>query len=65
VLASESGNDEATFGRGMALAAEGRHGEAVAAFDALLARSPNHVASVAARRERARLRGLVPIDGGN
>jgi hypothetical protein len=64
VLAGEPGNDEASFGRAMALAGLGRNAEAAAAFDALLARSPHHLSSATARRERERLRGLFPVDGG-
>jgi hypothetical protein len=59
VLGSNPRNDEATFGRGLGLAALGRYREAVAAFDRLLARSPQHLSAAAARRERARLRGLL------
>ena len=59
VLAGDPKNDEATFGRGLGLAAEGKHREAAATFDVLLARSPDHVSAPAARRERARLRGLL------
>jgi tetratricopeptide (TPR) repeat protein len=59
VLASDPKNDEATFGRGLALAAQGKNREAAAAFDTLLARSPDHLSAPAARRERARLRGLL------
>ncbi len=57
VLAAESRNDEATFGRGLSLVALGRASLAASAFEALLARSPNHLSAPAARLELARLRG--------
>ena len=56
VLVIEPVNDEATFGRGLCLVAQGRPVEAEVAFDTLLARSPHHVSAPAARRERERLR---------
>jgi hypothetical protein len=57
VLASEVGNDEATFGRGLCLVELGRADEAASAFETLLSRSPNHLSAPAARRQLARLRG--------
>jgi len=58
VLAGDSHNDEATFGRGLCLVALGRdrEREAVEAFEALLARSPNHLSAPAARQQLERLR---------
>src|SRR5205814_3119959 len=44
VLRVEPANDEATFGRGLALEATGRRAEAAAAFESLLARSPADLA---------------------
>ena len=60
VLAAFPKNDEAAFGRGLALAAQGRNHEAAAALAALLGRSPGHVSAPAARRELERLRKLPP-----
>ncbi len=57
VLRDDAGNDEATFGRGLSLVALGRGAEAATMFEALLARSPNHVSAKAARQQLARLRG--------
>jgi hypothetical protein len=56
VLAGEARNDEATFGRGLCLVALGRGGEAAEVFQALLARSPNHLSAPAARQQLERLR---------
>lgn len=55
VLATDAGNDEATFGHGLCLVALGRAQEADDAFSALLARAPYHVSAQAAREQRARL----------
>ena len=57
VLRDDSINDEATFGRGLCLAALYRGAEATAMFEALLARSPNHVSAPTARQQLERLRG--------
>jgi hypothetical protein len=57
VLAAAPTNDEATFGRALALEALGRPQEAVTAYRALLARSPGHLA---APQARDRLRRLQP-----
>jgi tetratricopeptide (TPR) repeat protein len=54
-LAGRPGNDEALFGRGLALEALGRRGEAAAAFQDLLARSPRHLSASAAREHLGRL----------
>jgi regulator of sirC expression with transglutaminase-like and TPR domain len=59
VLAVEPRNDEATFGRGLCLAALGRPQDADADFASLLARNPNHVSAPAAREQRERLRSLL------
>jgi hypothetical protein len=48
-------NDEACFGRGLALEALGRRAEAAAAFRELLARSPGHLSAPAAREHLRRL----------
>jgi hypothetical protein len=57
VLAGEAHNDESTFGRGLCLAKLGRRGEAAEAFEALLARSPNHLSAPAARQQLEHLHG--------
>ena len=49
-------NDEACFGRGLALESLGRRAEAAAAFTELLARSPGHLSAPAAREHLRRLR---------
>ena len=56
VLAVEALNDEATFGRGSCLVALDRGSEAAVAFEALLARSPNHLSAPAAKQQLERLR---------
>jgi tetratricopeptide (TPR) repeat protein len=48
-LADQPANDEALFGRGLALGTLGRREEAVVALQALLARSPHHLSAPAAR----------------
>ena len=59
VLAGDPRNDEATFGRGLCLVALGRDGEATAAFETLLARSPNHLSAPEAKQQLKRLRYRV------
>jgi tetratricopeptide (TPR) repeat protein len=59
VLAGDPHNDQATFGRGTALAALARTPEAIAAFRALLDRSPEHLSAPAARAALARLEGTA------
>ena len=49
-------NDEACFGRGLALESLGRRAEAAAAFTELLARSPGHLSAPVAREHLRRLR---------
>jgi hypothetical protein len=56
VLAAWPANDEACFGRGLALEALGRRAEAATAFRELLARSPNHLSAPVAREHLRRLR---------
>jgi hypothetical protein len=56
VLEGEPRNDEATFGRGLCLVALSRGSAAAEAFEALLARSPNHLSAPAARQQLERLR---------
>jgi tetratricopeptide (TPR) repeat protein len=55
-LAALPRNDEAGFGRGLALEALGRRAEAAAAFTQLLARSPGHLSASVAREHLLRLR---------
>ena len=55
-LAAKPDNDEAIFGRGLALEALGRRAEAAAAFKELLARSPAHLSAPVAREHLRRLR---------
>ena len=55
-LAALPANDEACFGRGLALEALGRRTEAAAAFTQLLARSPGHLSAPVAREHLRRLR---------
>ena len=55
-LAALPANDEACFGRGLALEALGRRTEAAAAFMELLARSPSHLSAPVAREHLRRLR---------
>ena len=55
VLATLPTNDEAWFGRGVALEVLGRQTEAAAAFRELLARSPRHLSAPAAREHLHRL----------
>jgi len=55
VLAALPTNDEACFGRGLALEALARRAEAAAAFRQLLARSPNHLSAPVAREHLRRL----------
>jgi hypothetical protein len=55
VLTALPANDEACFGRGLALEALGRRAEATAAFRQLLARSPDHLSAPAAREHLRRL----------
>jgi len=59
VLALDPRNDEATFGRGLCLVAQGRLQEADVSFAALLSRSPDHVSAPVAREQRERLRGVL------
>ena len=56
VLSVMPSNDEAVFGRGLALEALGRGSEAAVAFRILLARSPNHLSAATAREHLRRLR---------
>jgi Tetratricopeptide repeat len=56
VIEGEPRNDEATFGRGLCLVALSRGSDAAEAFEALLARSPNHLSAPAARQQLERLR---------
>jgi hypothetical protein len=55
VMVTLPSNDEAGFGRGLALEALGRPAEAAAAFRELLARSPRHLSAPAAREHLQRL----------
>jgi hypothetical protein len=55
-LAALPTNDEAGFGRGLALEALGRRAEAAAALRELLARSPGHLSAPVAREHLRRLR---------
>jgi len=54
-LAALPANDEARFGRGLALEALGRRAEAAVAFKELLARSPGHLSAPVAREHLRRL----------
>jgi tetratricopeptide (TPR) repeat protein len=54
-LAALPANDEACFGRGLALEALGRRAEAAAAFMELLARSPSHLSAPVVREHLRRL----------
>jgi tetratricopeptide (TPR) repeat protein len=55
VLVALPADDDACFGRGLALEALGRRAEAAAAFRQLLARSPNHLSAPVAREHLRRL----------
>jgi hypothetical protein len=59
VLTVRPDNDEARFGRGLALEALGRPADAAAAYADLLVRAPTHLAAPSARERLRRLRAPV------